>query len=158
MEIRNIPPSTTESTDELVTIAMKLGSILIVPIKLPEIKNIFRVSKKDGSKPIILELTTDLLKNKIIDSYKKYSKNKGPDNPNTRDLGLGGQASKIYVSECLTPKTKNLFFLARNYAKSNNWNYCWTAHGNVFLRKQQGDPALRIKTESDLKDLAITSK
>lgn len=158
VEIRNIPPRSNESSRELMSIAMKLGSVITAPIQSTEIKNIFRINKKDGSKPIILELTSDLLRNNLIDSFKKYCKSNGPNSPSTQDLGLEGPASKIYLSEFLTQKTQHLYFLARNYAKSNNYNYCWTAHGNVFLRKQQGDLAVRIRDETDLSKLANSKK
>ncbi|CAB3231713.1 unnamed protein product [Arctia plantaginis] len=68
----------------------------------------------------------------------------------TEHLRLGGPAKPVFVSENLTPKMKRLFFLARDFASSNQYRYCWVTNGKIYLREKQGAPHIMIKSESNL--------
>lgn len=48
---------------------------------------------------------------------------------------------------------RRIFYLAREFAKENNYNYCWSSRGFVYLREKENAPFIRIMNESDLDQL-----
>lgn len=80
--------------------------------------------------------------------YKKF--NKEGSRLSTEHLSISGPAKPVFVSENLSPKLKRLFYLARDFASSNEYRYCWVKNGKIFLREKDGAQHLMIKNESDL--------
>ena len=60
----------------------------------------------------------------------------------------------VYINENLTPKNKQLFYLANCHRKTNNWKFLWTTNGTVYLREKEGADAVIIRNVSDLDNLA----
>lgn len=128
-------------------------------LQTSDIKDIYRTStaSKEGTRPIIVELTSVLKKEDILAGIKKFNKTRVVgDKLNTEHLRLPGPKKPIYVSETLTYKTQKLFHSAREVTKIQGYNYCWTTRGVVYIRKSENDPAIRITSDSDLD--AIRSK
>lgn len=119
-----------------------------------EVRDIFRINtKNEENKPIIVEFTTALTKEKFITSSKKYNIENKNDRLNTGLLEINGPPKTIYISENLSPKTRRLFFLARDFSKTYDYSFCWVSHGKVFMRKREGHQYVRIDTEDDLAKL-----
>ncbi|XP_045502181.1 uncharacterized protein LOC123699300 [Colias croceus] len=75
---------------------------------------------------------------------------------NAQDMGLGSAAYKntdIYFNERLTQENRNLFRAARQQTKACGYKYCWIKNGVVYIRKQEGNPAIAIKKQEDLHQL-----
>lgn len=93
-------------------------------------------------------------KESILGAVKKLNKNKkNNEKLNSTHLNLSGPARPIFVSETLTYKTQKLYFLAREFSRLNNYDYCWTSKGMVYLRKSEDAPLIRINAEADLSKL-----
>ncbi|KAL4718354.1 hypothetical protein ACJJTC_002467 [Scirpophaga incertulas] len=73
---------------------------------------------------------------------------------NSKHLMFDGASKPIYITEALTTKAQKLFFLAREFARENEFKYCWTSRGIVFLRKADKQPPIRIESEKDLTKLS----
>lgn len=154
IEIRNVPAKKPESYEDLKKIVTSLGQSLGVSIQPYDIRNIYRInSKSTENKPIIADFNSVPVKNKILAEAKTFSRQNGGNRPNTSDLQIPGASKPIYLSENLTQKSKRLHFLAREYAKTNGFEFCWVSHGRVFLRKKQGEPAIRIDSEMDIRNI-----
>lgn len=152
IEIKNIPVKTSETKDCLLKNLQDIGHILNVPIQSQDVKDVFRMGSKDPkNRTIIAEFTTTLTKEKIIRTYRKF--NRGPSKLSTENLKLSGPVKPVFISENLTPKMKRLFYLAREFAKSNEYGYCWSSNGRIFIREKEGAPLHWIKEESDLKKI-----
>lgn len=149
IEIRNIPLKTGESKRDLSETIIKMSERLNVPIQKNEIKDVFRTKSKSENKPIVVELTTILKREDFLDSVKKYKRERNGI-LDTSSLGISGPPVKIFISEALTAKNKRIFTLARDFAKTNSYKYCWTSHGTVYLRQGDGQPAIRIASFEDL--------
>ena len=155
IEIRNIPIRTTESKTELLSTVMNIGATLNVPMQPFEVKDIFRIGTKDpDKKTVIVDFTTNLLKEKFIGMYKKYNTNNSK--LTTELLRMHGPVRPIFISENLTSKMKRLFFLARDFANSNQFRFCWIKNGRIFIRKEAGARHFGIKDESDLLKINIS--
>lgn len=150
IEIKNIPVKTSETKDSLLKNLRDIGHILNVPIQSQDVKDVFRTGSKDpNDRTIIAEFTSTLTKERIIRAYRKF--NRGPSKLSTENLKLSGPVKPVFISENLTPKMKRLFYLAREFAKSNEYGYCWSSNGRIFIREKEGAPLHWIKEESDLK-------
>ncbi|CAB3251423.1 unnamed protein product [Arctia plantaginis] len=148
VEIRNIPVKLQESKESLAAMVTRIGSLINVPVQVHDVRDIFRTRLKDvDSRSIIVEFTTNVLKEKFIYMQRKFNK---ANKLSTEHLRLGGPAKPVFVSGNLTPKMKRLFFLARDFASSNQYRYCWVTNGKIYLREKQGAPHIMIKSESDL--------
>ncbi|KAJ2940772.1 hypothetical protein O0L34_g14883 [Tuta absoluta] len=153
-EIRNIPMKSEETKDDLCTMATQLAKVLDVPVNTVDIKNIHRgYAKHDAVKPIIVEVQSVMLKEKILASAKNYHRINRNNQLSTRQLNLEGPPTPIYVSEHLSPTMRRLFSLARDFRSTNGYKYCWATPSAIYLRRKEGDPATRLRSEQDLKNL-----
>ncbi|KAJ8704357.1 hypothetical protein PYW08_013081 [Mythimna loreyi] len=149
VEIRNIPFNKSESKEGLLNTVIKIGSTLNVPFQPQEVKDIFRIGSKDSeNRTIVVDFTSNLRKEKFIQMYKKY--NKENSKLSTETLKISGPSKPVFVSENLSPKMKRLFFLARDYASTNDYRYCWIKNGKIFMREKDGAQHIMIKDESGL--------
>lgn len=157
VEIRNVPRALQETKNDLTKIVKDIGNVLAIKIEHSEIKDVFRgYAKPDAAKPILVEFTTVPKKEDFIKSVKKYNKEHDM-KLNTSLLHLEGPSKPIFISESLTSKGKRLYFLARDFAKTNNYMFCWPSYGKVYLRKKEGSPQIRIDEEADLVKLRDSS-
>ncbi|XP_045766805.1 uncharacterized protein LOC123868359 [Maniola jurtina] len=159
VEIRNISKlKQNETKNDLQDIISRLGSKLSLNIQPSDIKDIYRsYAKSETHKPIIVEFTSALMKENLISNFKKFNKINAGGRFSTTIINIAGPARPIYLSELLTRKSKRIFFLARDFAKTHEYSFCWTARGHIYLRKQEGAPQMRVDTEEDLAKLKTGS-
>lgn len=149
LEIRNIPAPSGETKTALLETFMDTTKALNVPVQQYEVKDIFRINNKDpAQRTIIVDLTSVLLKEKVVNMYRKF--NKGTSRLTTEHIRVNGPPKPIFISENLAPKMKRLFYLAREFAKQNDFMFCWVSHGKIFLRKRENGSLIRVTTEGDL--------
>lgn len=149
IEIRNIPSNKSESKAALLNTVVGVANLLSINIQQRDVKDLFRIKTKDPTNnPIIVDFTSVLLKEELLTKFRKHNKNSF--RITTEHLKLDGPAKPIFVSENLSAKNKRLFFLARDAAKSNNFQYCWVSHGKIFVREKDGKPHLLVNNEADL--------
>ncbi|CAH2269991.1 uncharacterized protein LOC120627002 [Pararge aegeria] len=152
LEIRNVPVNNAETKEHLVNTVINTGKALNLEIQPYEIKDVFRIKTKiPENKTIIVDLNSVILKEKIMFAVRKF--NKGQNRLSTEHLKITGPAKPVFISENLTSKMKRVFFLARDYAKTNDFRFCWVSHGKIYLRKREGGALFRISSESDLTKL-----
>lgn len=148
LEIRNIPPATSETKTSLLDTFINAGKVLKVPIERNDVKDIFRITTKNpAQKTIIVDLVSVLLKEKVVSMFRQY--NKGTARLTTEQLRISGPPIPIFISENLSAKMKKLFYQAREFAKENDFKFCWVSHGKIFLRRRENGPLVRIANESD---------
>ena len=148
IEIRNVPVQKSETKDDLLKIVTKVGLAAKVSVNETQIRDVFRLSSdKGGSGPIVVEFSSVLLKEKILTSVKTHNRTNQNNKLNTAHLELDGQPQPIYIAECLTQKARKLFYAAREFGKKNSYEFCWVAHGKIFLRQRAGAPSHRIDKE-----------
>lgn len=154
VEIRNVPSSTNETKEILTDYVIQMSTKVGAKVELHDIKDVFRVpGKLDTNKPIIAELTTTLLKNRVIKAVKSYNVANKSSKLNAFHLGLRGHSSPVFVVEHLTSKGNRLYYLARELMRSGKYKYCWTSNGKVFVRKADGAPITLIKSEEQIEAL-----
>lgn len=154
IEIKNIPYVTGETKQVLLKHVSSIANVLKTSVDPLSVRDIFRISKKDSEdKTIIVDFTSVLTKEIIIQKYKEYNKHYRTSKFSTESLHISGPRRPVFISENLTPKMKRLLYLSKEFAKSNAFNYCWVSHGKIYLRKKEGTGAFPIRSEIDLKNL-----
>ncbi|KOB65124.1 Zinc finger DNA binding protein [Operophtera brumata] len=154
IEMRNIPSKSQESTQDLLQIIDAVLKTLKIDAQPTEIRNVRRLpGKPDAPRPIVLELATSTLRNRIIQEARNFNKSNTTQKLNTSHLLIAGSPKPVYIGENLTYRAKGLFFRAREYAKQNNYVFCWTSNGQVYLRKEEGSKSLIVKDEDQLQNL-----
>ncbi|KOB74211.1 Zinc finger DNA binding protein [Operophtera brumata] len=153
IELRNVPKTKqSEAKSHLCDVITSLGNTLDVKILEQDISDIYRVNTKiESTNPIVVEFVSALKKETLLNTIKRFNKGKKKeDKLNTRHVKIEGPARPVFVSESLTQKAKKLFFLSRDFAKTHGYDYCWTSNGNVYLRKKENMPLIRVVHEADL--------
>lgn len=155
VEIRNVSCSKSETKSSLLNTITETGKLLNLAIQPRDVKDVFRIKAKDPAvKPIIVDFTTVLLKEDFLSKFRNHIKNNYK--LTTEHLKISGPARRIYVSENLSAKNKRLFFLARDAAKSNQFEFCWVSHGRIYVREKSGSPHMQVKNEMDLASIRKT--
>lgn len=156
IDIRNVPKTLNENKEVLFSYIQTLSESLKLDLSLLDIKDVYRVPSKVENKysTIVAEFSNTLTKSKILKAANIYNKSNPTSPLSTSHIGITGDTTRIYPSESLTSKSKRLFFLARSFAKSNDYKYCWTSNGNVLLRKQDGTNCIVVKNEDVLNGLS----
>lgn len=154
IELRNIPQPDKETKSQLVDLIKNAGNALDITIQTSDIRDVYRTGAKPGvHKPVVVDLNSVIIKNQLIQAVKTFNKKKPKFS--TENLGIMGPPSPVYVSEYLPPKAKKLYHLARVFATTNDFTYCWTSYGKVYLRQRDGGQLYRIETEEDLKKINL---
>lgn len=129
-----------------------LGSSLSLNINDHDIKDIYRVNtKKENHRPIVVEFFSVIKKEAVINSIRMLNKGKKKeDKLNSRHFKMNGPPRPVFVSESLSQKARKLLYLARDFAKTNEYRFCWSSNGIVCLRKAKNTPVIRVLEEDVL--------
>lgn len=145
----------SENKKDLVQMVTKLSENLAVKLERSDIRDIIKTKKqKQERSTIILELTNTLIKTEILKAAKTYNNKNKTNKLNAGQMGLTAHSTTpIFLSENLTPLSSRLYFLARNFKEANQYKYCWTSYGKVYLRCDDDSPIVHITREAQLQQL-----
>lgn len=66
---------------------------------------------------------------------------------------MAGDKTPIYISETMTPTTKQLHYLSREIKRKYNFKFCWVSNGRVFLKKSEDQPAVLVKSTEKIEEI-----
>lgn len=152
LELCNVPVGVHEDKSTLCNLIHTLGDAIKCQIQRSDVSNIYRYKPRADGKPtpIVIELTTTLLKENFIKTALQYNKANKEQKLNTSHLNLQGARRPIYVCDSLTTKARRLYYLSREFVKNHKGSSCWTAYGSVYLREKDGTKPIRIECEEDI--------
>ena len=150
LEIRGIPVTSLENTDVIVQSVSQLidfdidSSDISVSHRLPTPKPNKTKNNRAADPPgIIIKFTNRKIRDKL---YHARTKLKDFD---TSDLG-SESTDKIFIQESLTAKRRKLFKQCLDFRKKLKYRFIWTYYGSIYLRKNEGSPAIKITSLQDL--------
>ncbi|XP_077977428.1 uncharacterized protein LOC144432989 [Glandiceps talaboti] len=146
LEIHGVPEHPDEDTD---TIVKKVAEASGVNISKYDIDISHRLATKTHNEnkptPIIVKFTRRTVRNAIYNG-KRNIKNK-----TSKDMNIDNDTQNcIYINESLTPSNRQLFNKVNEKKKALRWNYIWTYNGTIYVRRCQGDPAIKISSVQDI--------
>ncbi|CAG4980023.1 unnamed protein product [Colias eurytheme] len=160
IEIRNVPKIKRENKPAILNSVTTLLKKINLETAIPDVRDVYRLPSKENSttSTIIVEFINAFTKDKFLKSTKLYNKENKSSRLNSTHLNFERTATPIYFSEHLTKKTKRLYFLARDFALAEKYNYCWINDGRIFLRKEEGSRYTIVKNEDTFSQLRASSK
>ncbi|XP_063634809.1 uncharacterized protein LOC134805431 [Cydia splendana] len=138
LEITGLPEHAAEN---LMDIMIAIAKISGVTLSKDDIEHVNRVKPRQ---------TVEGRPRAVIAKLKKRSKNRGI---TTEDIELPGGRKPIYINEHLTPVNKALLKKTRDAAADKHYEFVWTKNCQILARKNQGAPALHLRTEEDLRKI-----
>ncbi|XP_028178373.1 uncharacterized protein LOC114365877 [Ostrinia furnacalis] len=155
LEIRNMPSKNSETSEELINTVNRTFEAIQLSVSQDELRDVYRLPcKNDQNRTIVVEFRTVFLKNKVLEATRKFNKGRSPaDKLNTEQIGLDGRRTPIFIAEHLPGSMRQLFFEARQFAKTYNFKYCWTQNGRIFLREEDGVKSIVVGSMAFLKQL-----
>ena len=138
--------------EDLKYLTVKLANTMEVEDMKEADKDTVYRSKKvaDGHPPnIIIKFQTLSQRDKFYVARKVLSKK----NITTQNLGLRDGA-KIYVNEWLNPAEQHLFYLARKKKIELGYQFVWTYHCQIFMRKDRTAQLVKISDKENLESLS----
>ncbi|KAI5651890.1 hypothetical protein NE865_00227 [Phthorimaea operculella] len=151
IEIAGIPEKQNERLFHLVSLtATKAG----MELQEDDIDWIMRAGPKraptEGQnnfpRPIVVRFVRRLKRDEFIKASKSRK------NITTKGFSEAMEEKKIYINERLTRATRLLFREARSHYAAAGFKFCWVQNGFVYLRRREGSPAIRVKTQLELKE------
>lgn len=158
IELRNVPKKQRETKSDLFTMVTQLSETLNIKLQATEIRDVVRLPSKKEFSSVKVEFQNTLTKFQFLKSAKAYNNKNSSAKLNSVHVGFKDPKSPLYVAEHLSAKANRLFFVSRNFAKSHNFAYCWTANGRIMLRKDNESAYILVKNESQLQELAKSIK
>ena len=144
LEIHGIAESPDENVAEKI---IKLANVVNVHITNNDIDICHRMSTRrtDIHKPIIVRFKSYKAKSELYKARKHL-----------RSVSLNNyfrNTDAVYINENLTTYRRDLFAKVRKVKKDQKWQSAWTVDGKIFIKKAQGDQAIRIYEAEDLKNI-----
>ncbi|KOB75388.1 Zinc finger DNA binding protein [Operophtera brumata] len=144
IEIRNMP---TDNNAQMMSAIEKMYKVLQLEYDQRDIRCAYRLpAKQDLPRPIVVEYVGLQKKIELLQAYKLFNRINKEERLDSITVGIAGDRRNIYINERLTKKAQQLHYQARVLVKNGSWKYCWTARGKVFLRKEEGQPIIEVKT------------
>lgn len=144
LEIIGVLETKEEKLIDVVMSIARHANVTLLPQDISEVNRITPKIKQQGRpRNIVVKMKSRLLKDNIISGIRKT-------HLTNQDLGVHGNTGRIYVNEHLTQQNKLLLKKCRETAKLKQYQYVWTKHGRIFLRRNDTSPAIQVTQEKDL--------
>ncbi|XP_028168334.1 uncharacterized protein LOC114358544 [Ostrinia furnacalis] len=153
LEIRNLPIKQNLPQEELIRTCDLIFKELGTEVAPRDVYDIRILPSKQESKTVIVTLNSVILKNCILRAYKDFNKSNPHGKLSSSLLGPNYPRQVIYMSENLTARTRRLFYLAREFAKAENYKHCWTANGRVLLRQEDNGRLIVLNSDTQITQL-----
>lgn len=152
VEIRNVPYNENETSDDIYTYITKTGVLVGINTQSSDIRDAYRLPAKPGKpKTIVAEFSNVAHKINFLSAIRKFNEPRAKgDKLNSSMLDIEGKSCPIYVSEYIPGSGRKLFFQCRDFAKANNFRFCWTANNKIFIRKDEQSKTIRVDSEATL--------
>ena len=151
VEIKGIPTPENLNEESTNQITIDIGKLIGIDIAPEDISVSHRLPTRRNavpgrSMPIIVKFVRRVTKAQFYGSRKLLQYK------STLDLGFDVE-NKIYISESLTDKNKDLFYCCLKVKKELKYKYLWTSNGRIFFRKDMDSKPLQIKDKYYLEKL-----
>ena len=151
LRISGIPHTNQEDLHYLIG---KLAAAMECPISKSDIDTIYRIKAKDDKQSSAAPIIVRFNNMDIRDEFYNGRKSLGKNDITTNSIGLAGRhRSKIFINEYLSRQSQALFYAARKKRAELSYQYIWTFHGQIYMRKSKSDDSQKISSPEDLENL-----
>jgi archaellum component FlaC len=149
LELVNIPENREENLLNIVVKTVNHVGAAIQPIDIEFAHRVQprRAVSASRARPIIVRFKQRSVKDRVIAAARKQR------NMSTRDIGFGGDESRIYINEHLIKENKMLLGSCRQKARDSGYKYVWTKNCRIYVRKNDTSTPFPIDSLSDLEKI-----
>ncbi|KAL0893373.1 hypothetical protein ABMA27_014960 [Loxostege sticticalis] len=157
IEITGFPEEANEnSTHIVIALAKKIGFDLDEKdVVCAERAGPPRPPAQDGSaarpRPLAVRLTRRATRDALLRAARVRRR------VTTEGLPVSGPVQPFYVNERLTRHHRQIFQKARELSRVYKFKYVWTREGKIFVRKEDGKPRHRLRSEIDLERVFLSN-
>ena len=152
LEIRGIPVVDDEDTNDLVK---QVGQLIDVDVDEDDISISHRLAapkSQGGPRDRVIQnpaIIVKFVRRDLRDEF--YSARNQLRSKTTRDLGMMRiNERKIFITESLTQQNRKIFNRCLQAKSDLKFQFLWTRHGKILLRKDGSSPVIAITKDSDL--------
>ncbi len=118
-----------------------------ITLKKDNIEKIHRLGKRKLEKPrdLVIRFRNNITRNQFYRKRKETSNNSDPQ-------------KNIYINDHLTEYRRNLFYTARQLVKRKKVFAAWSQHGNILIRKTEGDQVIQLHSHEHLAELQLLDR
>nr|CAI5830550.1 unnamed protein product [Callosobruchus analis]CAI5850631.1 unnamed protein product [Callosobruchus analis] len=91
---------------------------------------------------IVVKFQTEERRNAVLEKGKKLKLD-------GQNCNISNSNSRIYINEDLPRGVRDVFRSAREL-KKEGFKYVWCKNGQVYVRKEDGGPAVRVHSHADV--------
>lgn len=154
ISVSGIPNTKNENVFEIIKAT---ANVMNIKLKDDDIQYAFRTKANDTKdSKIITRFNNINIKESIMNELKLHYKNKQPLKANHINNILPDKL--IYINHELTATNRKIFWLTKQFTNEYKWKYVWSHSSGIYVRKSDGDSAIKIQTINDLKKLDIEGK
>lgn len=150
--IRGVPDKESSEEELLTVVQLIVRAVNCVPE--PTICVVKRLGKKTNddrnNRPILLQLSHATEKEKLLTMKKKMKNLTCAQITLDGSTTLGSENQVIYFDERLTKTTSDLYRNARILRKQQKLKYVWIRNGQLYVRKRDNDPTIRVDSQEQL--------
>lgn len=154
VELQSVPETKNENVLHIVN---KICETVGFPLTNSEVIHCRRIAKMNPASPkprsILITLPTPRHRDNFISAIRRFNKSHPKDLLSSNHIGITTNASRIYVSEHLSPECKMLHAAARKFSKENSYQFVWVTFGRVYLRKNEKSGPILVKDMETLNKL-----
>ena len=125
----------------------KVAQVINFPLSKEDVDIAHRLPKRKNNTPpaIVLKFVRRSVKFDFMKKWKQAS-------PTVASFG-GTGSDRVYVSDHLATRTKELFFEARKLKKTCGYKYVWTRDSKIFVRKTDTSKTVQVRDFNTVDDL-----
>lgn len=145
IEIMGMPEHGGENLVHIMlTTAQKIG----VELNENDIDHVVRVGPRRVQapkypRPVVVRFVRRLKRDQIVKSAKTRR------GLTSEDIAEG-MPGRVFINERLTKSNRTLFRNARLRAAERGFRFCWVRNGSIYVRRAEGQPAIRVSSTHDL--------
>lgn len=154
VSISSISFTKNENVEEIIKAT---ANVLNVDIRKENIQSAYRCKmNKNNDSKIIVSFNNNDVKYVFLNKTKALQLKKQPLKSNQIHSSLPDGI--IYINHELTPLFRKIFWLAKQFANIYGWKYVWNNSNGIYLRKNEGEAAMKLQSISDLLKLDEDNK
>lgn len=157
LEINGVPQSENENCQNIFETICEKIKCQIAKTDVIEVRRISpreanNKARKIAAPSIVVTLSNHVTCQRVLEARKADLLKQNRDTPaepvSLKDIGFSKEGN-FYINERLTAEYRRLFWLARQ-TKKIGYKYCWVKNGNIYIRKAENTPFIRITQEEDI--------
>jgi hypothetical protein len=123
----------------------KIAEKLDIDTTNSDINDIYTIRRRSGEK-LVVKFTCAQAK---IEFMSKMNTQRRAAKNNDAQFSL----ANVFINDHLSPYYENLWFKCRDLKKKSTLAHAWTKMGKLYLRKEEGGAAIRIRNIDDLSQI-----